>query len=126
MKQGLARVRSYRDLEVWRRAISWVEQVYAVSTSWPTEERYGLTSQARRAAVSVPANIAEGWARRTRGEYLQFLGIAKGSLAEAETLLILSSRLGFSPRTEIQGLLAEAEEISRMLSGLVSALKPSP
>ena len=86
-------LRSYQDLKVWQRALDWAQGVYGATRSWPSSERFGLTSQVRRAAVSVAANIAEGAARRTTGEFLQFIGIAKGSLAEAETLLILSERL---------------------------------
>lgn len=115
-------VRTHRDLEVWKLSLDWVETVYRVSSAWPADERYGLTSQTRRAAVSVSANIAEGAGRRTTGEFLQFLGIARGSLAEVETLLNLSVRLGLTEADEFNTLMNEADSIGRMLSKLVSRL----
>jgi four helix bundle protein len=87
--------RRHHDLEVWRDALDLVEAVYRVTASFPADERFGLTSQLRRAAVSVPSNIAEGSARRTRAELLQFLYIARGSLAEIETQLQIARRLSY-------------------------------
>ncbi|MFY7853623.1 MAG: four helix bundle protein, partial [Brevundimonas sp.] len=89
----------YRDLDVWKLAVDWVEAVYRATSNWPSEERFGLTSQLRRAAVSVASNIAEGAARRSTGEFLQFIGMARGSLAEAETQLLIASRLGYLDAT---------------------------
>ncbi len=116
-------LRSYRDLEVWKKSIDWVEAIYRTSSNWPKDERFGLISQTRRAAVSVPANIAEGAARTGTGEFLQFLSVAKGSLAESETHLILAGRLGYLSRMEQEPLLAQAAEIGRMLSGLTKSLR---
>ncbi|MBF0528305.1 MAG: four helix bundle protein [Deltaproteobacteria bacterium] len=116
-------LKSYRDLEVWKKSIDWVEKIYLASKNFPSEEKFGLTSQIRRAAVSVPANIAEGAARSGTGEYLQFLSVAKGSLAETETLLILADRLHFLTEAEATHLLDLAEEISRMLGGLKRSLQ---
>ncbi len=99
-----------------------VVKVYENSRIWPKEEIYGLTSQARRAAVSVPSNIAEGSSKRTTGEYLQSLGHAKGSLAELETQTILASRLGFQSESKSVEILTACDEIGRMLSGLVKSL----
>lgn len=113
----------FRQLEVWRRSVDWTVLVYKATNTWPKDERFGLTSQTRRAAVSVAANIAEGAGRRTAGEFLQFLGIATGSLAEVETLLTISSRLELSPVDEIQPLMDEARRIGRMLSGLTQSVK---
>ncbi len=85
-------IRGYRDLLVWRKAMDWVERGYEATSHWPRDERFGLISQIRRAAVSVASNIAEGAARRSTGEFIQFLGISRGSLAEAETQLLLAER----------------------------------
>ncbi len=87
--------RRHHDLEVWRDALDLVEAVYRVTASFPADERFGLTSQLRRAAVSVPSNIAEGSARRTRAELLQSLYIARGSLAEIETQIQIARRLSY-------------------------------
>ena len=116
-------VTSYRDLRVWRLAIDWVAAVYRTSGRWPSEERFGLIAQVRRAAVSIPSNIAEGAERRTTGEFMQFLGIAQSSLAEAETQLIIAHRLGFLTEPELTTLLKDAADIGRMAAGLKTSLK---
>jgi len=114
---------THRDLEAWVLAMDWAEAAYRLTDAWPKDERFGLTSQLRRAAVSIPANIAEGAGRRTTGEFLQFLGISRGSLAEAETLLRLSERLGYTHPSVCHERLAELDRIGRMLSGLAARLK---
>jgi four helix bundle protein len=96
--------------------------VYALSDSLPREERYGLTSQMRCAAASVPSNIAEGHGRASRGEFLNHLGIAYGSLMELETQLILAQRLGYVGPTQIEVTLASAAEVGRLINGLSNAL----
>jgi len=111
---------SYRDLRVWQRAIELVTAVYETTRSFPKEEIYGLTSQIRRAAVSIPSNIAEGQARLTRGEFRQSLGHAKGSLAELETQLIIAQNLGFLVSPD--GLFQATAEVGRMLNGLLNSL----
>ncbi|MFN3779588.1 MAG: four helix bundle protein [Brevundimonas aurantiaca] len=116
-------VRHYRDLLVWQKALTWVELVYAATCEWPSDERFGLISQVRRAAVSVPSNIAEGCARRSTPEFLRFLSIARGSLAEVETQLIIAQRLTYLDEAALMRLLEPADEISRMLSGLISKLE---
>lgn len=116
------RVSSYRDLQVWRGALDLAEAIYETTAHWPREERFGLVSQIRRAAVSVASNIAEGAARRSTGEFLQFIGMARGSLAEADTQLLLAQRLGYVPKADAVALLAASEEISRMLVALAGAL----
>jgi four helix bundle protein len=117
--------RGYEDLQVWARAMDWAEAAYRLSAHWPSDERFGLISQTRRAAVSIAANIAEGSGRRTDGEFLQFLGIARGSLAEAETLLSLAGRLGYTQPDRLGPMLLEAREIGRMLAGLSNAIQAS-
>ncbi|RZJ87473.1 MAG: four helix bundle protein [Brevundimonas sp.] len=116
-------VRHYRDLLVWPKAIDWVEAVYGATQPWPADERYGLTSQIRRAAVSVPSNIAEGCARRSTAEFLRLLSIARGSLAEVETQIILAVRLGYLVTDQSKPLFDAADEISRMLAGLIAKLE---
>ena len=119
-------IRSYRDLLVWRKAMDWAEGIYEATSHWPRDERFGLISQIsqiRRAAVSVASNIAEGAARRSTGEFMQFLGMSRGSLAEAETQLLLAERLGYLPGSDAGALLGAAEEISRMLVALNISLK---
>lgn len=116
-------IRGYRDLLVWRKAMDWAEGIYEATSHWPRDERFGLISQIRRAAVSVASNIAEGAARRSTGEFMQFLGMSRGSLAEAETQLLLAERLGYLPAGDAGALLGAADEISRMLVALNISLK---
>src|SRR5437016_8960744 len=107
--------KSYRELVAWQKAMLLVTEIYLATKSFPQEERYGLTNQLRRAAVSVPSNIAEGAARSGTGEFLQFLGIAKGSLAEVETLLILARKLTYLTQVQAEPLPKAADENGRML-----------
>jgi len=116
-------VRYYRDLIVWQKALVFVERVYAVSRPWPVDERFGLTSQVRRAAVSVPSNIAEGCSRRSTPSFINFLSIARGSLAEVETQLILAERLGYLTTDDLDAVSVLADEISRMLASLITRLE---
>lgn len=109
------------DLEVWKRSMDFVEAVYRQSAGYPKEELYGLTSQIRRAAVSVPSNIAEGAARQGNKEFIQFLYISLGSLSEVETQTMLAKRLGFTNDTE--SLLHDITRIKKMLNGLITHLK---
>jgi four helix bundle protein len=116
-------VRHYRDLLVWQKAVGWVEAIYTATRSWPQDERFGLTSQIRRASVSVPSNIAEGCARRSTAEFVRYLSIARGSLAEVETQVIIATRLGYLDQESQKPLLEAADEISRMLAGLIAKLE---
>jgi four helix bundle protein len=119
----MAGLRSYRELEVWQRAIELVEAVYAVSAEFPKEERFGLTVQMRRAAVSVPSNIAEGHARSSTRDYLRFLAIALGSLAELDTQMLIARRLRFAEEDTIGPLEQESDRLGRMLRNLIRSLK---
>jgi four helix bundle protein len=112
--------RDYKDLTVWQKAIDLVTEVYKATRGFPKEELYGLTSQLRRCAVSVPSNIAEGQGRLTRGEFRQFLGHAKGSLAELETQLIIAEKLGYLK--EPGALVNQLAEVARLLNGLLNSL----
>lgn len=118
-------VRNYKDLLVWQKAIDLVSLVYQATQGFPPEEMYGLKSQLRRAAVSVPSNIAEGQGRNSTGEFRQFLGNAKGSLLEVETQVIIAQRLGFMNAHNAQQLNASLIEVLRILNGLVAALPKS-
>jgi four helix bundle protein len=108
----------FTDLLVWQRSHGVVLKVYRLTAHFPAEERYGLTSQLRRAALSVPTNIAEGSKRISRQEYARFLNVAEGSLAETEYLLMVSKDLGYLPAKEAGELLVELTEIGRMLNSL--------
>lgn len=116
-------VQNHRDLKVWQISVDLVETVYRLSRTWPNHELYGLVSQARRASVSVPANIAEGAGRRSTGEFIQFVGIARGSLAELETLFVVAGRLGYLEDSVLDHLLSDVAEVGRMLTGLMQSLR---
>lgn len=116
-------VRMYRDLSVWQRAMDLIVVAYRLSKRFPKDELYGLTSQIRRAATSVPANIAEGQGRRYTGEFLQFLSVARGSLLELETHVFAAQRLGYLDTSDIEPCLDLAAEVGRMLSGLIRSLE---
>jgi four helix bundle protein len=120
-------VRSYRDLLVWQKAMDLAAEVYRLSRSWPKEEVYGLTSQARRAASSIPANVAEGYGRQSTASYGQFLKIARGSPKELETNLLLAERVGLTAQGSCADALQRADELGKMLGGLIRSVgKRSP
>ena len=116
-------MRPHHKLEVWTRSIDLVTKLYDATKVFPPDERFGLTSQMRRAAVSIPANISEGAARQTTKEFLQFLSIAQGSSSELETELLIAVNLGYLPRSEFEDLIADIASISRMLIGLSKHLR---
>src|SRR5258708_4360258 len=118
----MAAVESFRDLLVWQRSIELSVSVYKLSASFPREEIYGLTSQIRRAAVSVASNIAEGQGRNSVGEFRQFLGVARGSNLEAQTQLVIAGRLGFGHADYLTSCEAVSIEVGRMLNGLMKSL----
>ena len=113
---------NHKDLLVWQKSIENVTAIYKVTTEFPHEELFGIVSQMRRAAVSIPSNIAEGYGRIYNKETAKFLSNALGSAAELETQLILSHNLGFLYDDRYQMLIAKNEEIIRMLSGLIKSL----
>ncbi len=116
-------IRDYKDLVVWQKGMQLANQVYQLTQSFPTEERFGLISQMRRAAVSVPSNVAEGQARNTTGEFVQFVSHAEGSLAELDTQLRLSVQLGFCHEPEVKLIQELIIEEQKMLKSLRRSLK---
>ena len=112
---------NYQKLEVWKKSIDLVEQIYVLVRKLPKEETYALSDQMRRAAVSIPSNIAEGQSRGSR-EFIQFLKVARGSRAELETQLLICERLNYLTHTDIESSLNLLEEISKMISSLIKRL----
>jgi four helix bundle protein len=115
-------VRSYRDIIAWQKAMDLVEAIYKATQAFPRDELYGLTSQTRRAAVSVPSNIAEGQGRKTTREFLQHLSIAHGSLNELETQVLIARRLLYVDEDRTRHLMSLAAEVGRLINGLRSSL----
>ncbi len=108
----------YRDLLVWQKGIQLAKAIYILTKSFPAEERYALTSQLRRPAISVPSNIAEGQARHTTGEFIQFIGYAEGSLAEIDTQLVIASEVGITMSGATDQIAEQVQELRRMLNAL--------
>ena len=115
-------LKNYKELKVWQKAYQLCLEIYRVTKVFPKEERYGLTSQIRRAAVSVPSNIAEGYGRKTKGEYIHALYIAYSSNCELETQILLSADLGFIDSENLKYLQNNMGEVERMLKGLIKSL----
>jgi four helix bundle protein len=120
---GGSRVDGFEDLVVWQRAMLLVRSIYKLTSSFPLDERFGLVSQMRRAAVSVPSNIAEGHARHTTREYIRFVSDAEGSLAELSTQVRIAADLGYCDDSQRSITLKELDEIRRMLNALRRSLK---
>ena len=116
---------SYKELIVWKKSRELTSAVYRATQAFPPSELYGLTSQTRRAAVSVASNIAEGQGRLTRGEFRHFLGQARGSLLELETQLIIAMDLGFLSEDDLKSFETRIAEVSRILNGLMESLRES-
>jgi four helix bundle protein len=115
-------VRSYRELTAWQKAMDLVEMIYTATRIWPKEEVYSLTSQVRRAAVSVPSNIAEGQGRNSTKEFLHHLSMAYGSLCEVETQVLVAQRLDYLNSDTAKQLLTNTAEVGRLLNGLSRSL----
>ena len=116
-------MKTYRELDVWKQAMDMVVAVYKFTADFPVQERYGLASQMQRAAVSVPANIAEGYGRLHRGDYVHHLSIARGSLAELETHITIAVRLDFIRREDAMPLWNTCQNVGKMLTKLIQSLK---
>jgi four helix bundle protein len=122
---------SFRNLAVWQRSIELTLAVYKLTSSFPDSERFGLTNQLRRASVSVASNIAEGYGRSTKGEYVQFLGHARGSNSEVETQIVIATALGLGSKEMLQTAEELCSEVGRMLGSMMKSLRskslvPSP
>ena len=117
------KVKNYQELIAWQRAMDLVEEVYTASRDFPREEIYALTSQIRRAAVSIPSNIAEGQGRRTTADFLRHLSIAYGSLCELETQILTAQRLRYLVQEKVENILRRAGEVGRILNGLMASLE---
>lgn len=115
-------IRSYKDLIVWQKGVKLVGEVYALTTGFPREEQFGLTNQIRRASVSIPANIAEGWGRDSTKNYIQFLRVARGSLYELETLFVIANDLELIDSKGKTSVSSRIEEIGKMLNKLIVKL----
>ncbi|NOT71726.1 MAG: four helix bundle protein [Hyphomicrobium sp.] len=116
-------IRSYQDLEVWQMAMTLAEDCYRITRAFPREELYGMTSQIRRAAVSIPANIAEGYGREMTGSYIQFLRVSQGSVRELETHLLLAGRINLASGDDLAKPVETCERIGKMLRSLIRALE---
>jgi four helix bundle protein len=116
-------IRNYKDLKVWQKSYQICLQMYEITLNFPKEETYGLRSQLRRSAVSVPSNIAEGHGRKSRAEYLQFLYISYGSVCELETQVLLAGDLNYIKDGHMGHLQKDIGDVERMLKGLIKSLK---
>ena len=116
-------MKTHKDLDVWNKAMDFVIFLYKKTKDFPKDELYSLTNQMRRAAVSIPSNIAEGASRQSTKEYIQFLYIARGSASELETQLILANRLDYISEDDLTTLSKNLEDIAKMLTGLINFLK---
>ncbi len=121
----MTKINSYKDLIIWQKAMDLVEMVYRITKTFPKEEQYGLTNQLRRAAVSVPSNIAEGHARSSTQEFHRFLSIVRGSLAEVETQLLIAQRLDYLAADQLSAILSLQIEINKMTNSLMTKLAPA-
>lgn len=119
-------IKSYRDLRVWNEAMDLAEECYRLTAAFPKDEMFGMSSQIRRSAVGIAANIAEGYGRESTGAYLQFLRIAQGSLKELETHLLLAERVGLIVSGGAEGLLSRCEAVGKMLQSLIRSVGRSP
>lgn len=119
------KTRCFRDLQVWQRSMELARNVYALTNNFPRSETFGLTSQIRRAAVSVPSNIAEGRGRLTDKSFAVFLAQARGSLYELETQIELAASLGFADAQQAHSLISEAAQIGAMIQSLLAGMRPN-
>lgn len=117
------KIKSYKDLIVWQKAILLVTNIYAISKTFPDSERFGLSNQLNRAVVSIASNIAEGWGRETNKNNLQFLRMSRGSLMEVETLILISKNLNYIDDEKFKRISNEIEEVGKILQGLIKSVQ---
>ncbi|MFP5471745.1 MAG: four helix bundle protein [Bacteroidia bacterium] len=122
----MSNVSSYKDLIVWQKAMALTKELYNISSSFPESEKFGLTQQLKRCAISIPSNIAEGWGRNSNGYFVQFLNVSKGSLCEAETQLHLAIELNFIKQDICTNAFDLSIEISKMIKALIKNIEKSP
>jgi len=115
-------LKTFKELVVWQKSFALCKRIYRATKAFPADERFGLTSQLRRVAVSIPSNIAEGYGRATTRDYVRFLWIANGSVAELETQLMLANELGLLSKDQDAGVIDEVAEVERMLKALIRSL----
>jgi four helix bundle protein len=123
MESAKNTIRSFKDLIVWQRSMDLAVRIYRITQKLPASEQFGLTSQLRRASVSIPSNIAEGYGRQSTGNYRQFLSISRGSLMEIETQINICDRLKYLAQSDTENIFKEITEISKMLTSLISKIK---
>ena len=123
MEGGTAEVKDFTDLRVWRSAMDLAEEVYRLTWTFPKQEQYGISNQLQRAAVSVPSNIAEGHGRSQSGEYVRFLNISRGSLAEMKTQLMLATRLGYVAEPACEVLVVKIDDLRRQVGALRASIE---
>jgi four helix bundle protein len=116
-------MKNYKELAVWQKAVSLSIEMYKMTKCFPDVEKFGLTSQLRRAATSIPANVAEGWGRGSTKEYIQFLMIARGSIMELETHCIIARKLSYLSSEQLDAMQTGIEEVGKMLNGLIQSLR---
>ena len=119
-------LKNYKELKVWQKSYQLCLEIYRVTTEFPKEERFGLTSQIRRAGVFVVSNIAEGYGRKTTAEYIRSLYIAYGSICELETQMLLSGDLSYIENAKLKGVKEKVQEVERMLKALIKSLESNP
>lgn len=119
----MSEINSYRDLKVWQLAMEIAERAYEVTRDFPKSETYGMSSQIRRASVSIPANMAEGYGRESTGSFVSFLRISQGSIKELETHLLLCGRVGLADEPSIAPLLAQCDELGKMLRAYIRSIQ---
>ncbi len=119
----MSEIKDFKDLKIWEKGMRIAENCYSLTKKFPKEETYGMTQQIRRASVSIPANIAEGCGRRSSGDYARFLNIAQGSVNELETHLLLSVRVQLCTFNDVESIINELKEESRMIISLINKLK---